>query len=218
MEDFERAALLEAVHQWFTERFGLNRFPFGSSQVYFYDRRLDEELEGDDGLYELDSIMWHELHMGINLLWSLAWGMGLAAVLIALLGFWSWSVLFWLGLGIGILAVFPCIMMQASRAAVVIEDEEDAEGETVRQVALAYLGRGFGRWLVHLLADAVLLLQWASYTRGVARLVVEDYKAKEDGPAGREHLSTRERRGAALVEKIVASMDGDGLRRLLRNF
>lgn len=223
MEDFERAAMLEAVHQWYAERFGMRRFSFGPSRVLFYDRILQDELEGDDPLYELDPSLWTEPNLWVNLLWSLVWGVGLAALTMALLGFWSWSVLLWLGVGMGLLAVFPCVMIQATRTAVVIEGGEGNTGgddvamaaETVRQVALAHLGRGFGRWFAHCVVDAALVVQWASLTRGVARLVAEEYASGKGGMVSREHLSLREKRGAALAEKIAAAMDGDGLKRLL---
>ncbi|KAB1441883.1 hypothetical protein [Pseudodesulfovibrio senegalensis] len=223
MEDFERAALLEAVHQWYAERFGIARFSFGPSRVLFYDRILQDELEGDDPLYELDPALWTEPNLWLNLFWSLVWGAGLTALTMVLLGFWSWSVLLWLGASIGLLAVFPCVMMQATRTAVVIEGDQQGSGqddvsvtaETVRQVALAHMGRGFGRWLVHCLVDAALVVQWASFTRGVARLVAEEYASGKGGAVSREHLPLREKRGAALAEKIVAAMDGDGLKRLV---
>lgn len=218
MEDFERAALLEAVQQWYQERFGLGRFSFGPSQVTFYDRILSEELEGDDPLYSLDAAIWTEPPLHWNLAWALLWGSALSGFLLFCVSIWSWTIFFWLGLSIGLLAVFPCIMIQSTRIAVVVEDGDDAGEEIARQAALAHLRRGFGRWLGHVLVDAALLLCWACYTNAVARLVAEEYGKRGQQALLQRELSLRERRGLRLVKKMVASMEGDGLVRLLRSF
>lgn len=217
MEDFERAALLEAVQQWYQERFGLERFSFGPSQVTFYDRILSEELEGDDPLYSLDAALWTEPSLPWNLAWAFLWGSVFSGLFLFCVSIWSWTIFFWLGISIALFAVFPCIMIQATRVAVVVEDGDDAGEEIARQAALAHLRRGFGRWFGHVLVDAALLLCWACYTKALARLVAEEYGNKGHTPL-QGRLSLRERRGLRLVKKMVASMEGDGLARLLRSF
>lgn len=217
MEDFERAALLEAVAEWFSEQYGMEKLPFSPDQVYFYENSVDDLLTG--GWIELEDVRWREVG-----LWKL-FGLSLVlAALIALLfmefaGSWGTGLFMWLAFGGGVLLVFPALAMFHSRTVLVIEGGEDGEGadvEAVFQVARACVNSGLVRWLMHSCADLLLLFAWASYSRGVAQLVVEDYGVESGSMFGASEISARTRRGARLAARIRDRIGPNGLEIMLR--
>ncbi|GEM_PF-1290848 len=216
MEDLERAALFEAVCSWFRRQYGYERLPLGPDQVYFYDRVVDEVMEDEDAGIELDPQIWGPPSPWLTFGLSLAVGVLLAFVFLFYVQLWGWGAFLWVALGGGGLLVYPVMLMHRNRTAVEISEGEQADLETVRQVALACLDSNLLRWILHRFVNGLLFFFGMSYTRGAARLVIEEYAAGVGVETDRDSLPARERRGAQLAERLAEMLGEGGLALLLK--
>ncbi|WP_018124339.1 hypothetical protein [Desulfovibrio oxyclinae] len=209
LDDYERLALLEHCCQWQHERYGVRRVPATIEQIHFYEHPVPDLLEDNVDCLRGPGAGECALRSLIaGALWTL------------LLALWADSfdpwLMFWVGLCVAFLLVFPIALIFHRRKIVEVR-ETDGSPEIAAALGMACFDSGLLRAGLHRLTDLILLPVWMSYG-GALRLRLEREYAEAHGmtPRPETALPLRWRRGAELIRFLEQRLGADGLSIIVR--
>lgn len=210
IDDQERLALVAYCANWLNERYDISRIPVSPDQVFFYEHSMpDLDLEDTVEGFAPPSLVNALLRSLIaGVLWTLFTGIWADA--------WGMDILFWTALSIGLLLVFPAVMIFHRRKVVEVQ-EDDAAPAVAACLGMARFNSCLSRASLHALIDLLLLPALMSYS-GAVRLRLEQDYALAHGMLDWEQRKSplRWRRGLKLVMFLEERFGENGLGMLLR--